>query len=447
MRRHFQFEDSQTAVLIQYSQEQLRVAMQNAEALDGLINTFVSYERSEVLDFRAAIIRFKEDVPKILEALRDTINHQEAGNIEFQERRNALLEVCRQSINPEIEGFDIHEMLIQHILTEDIFTNIFHESQFHRENNIARELSEIINMFFTGNTCRNTLKSIEHYYAVIRRKSENIANHHEKQKFLKAIYENFYKAYNPKAVDRLGIVYTPNEIVRFMIESADRLVYEHFGKLLSDSRSRNSRPLYRYRNLYNQLIAVTNHTQTPFLVQAANCIPALDVGGRPTQCLPIYRYDKNGNRIDNITDWGLTQFQTYYNNTTITKQDIFRYTYAVLHHPAYRTKYELNLKREFPRLPFYLNFHRWANWGKALMDLHLNYETITPYPLKRVEIATKDNPKAKLKAEKTSGMITLDENTQLTNVPAIAWNYKLGNRSALEWMLDQYKETQRPDDR
>ncbi len=125
---------------------------------------------------------------------------------------------------------------------------------------------------------------------------------------------------------------------------------------------------------------------------------------------------------------------------TITKLDIFHYTYAILHHPAYRTKYELNLKREFPRLPFYEDFHQWVSWGKALMDLHLNYETIEPYGLKRVEIATKDSPKAKLKADKTNGVISLDDNTQLTDVPAIAWEYKLGNRSALEWILDQYKE-------
>ena len=125
---------------------------------------------------------------------------------------------------------------------------------------------------------------------------------------------------------------------------------------------------------------------------------------------------------------------------TITKLDIFHYTYAVLHHPTYRTKYELNLKREFPRLPFYEDFHQWAAWGKALMDLHLNYETIEPYGLQRVEIASKDNPKAKLKADKTNGVIILDDNTQLIGVEAIAWEYKLGNRSALEWILDQYKE-------
>ena len=228
------FEDSQTAVLIQHGREQLRVLMKDADKLDGLLNTFVDYERSEVRDFRSAITKFKEDIPHILVALRDIINETEKTNGTFCDRRNAFLDVCRQSINPEIEIFDIHEMLIQHILTEDIFTNIFHESQFHRENNIARELSEIINTFFTGATRRNTLKSIEHYYAVIRRCSENIVNHHEKQKFLKAIYENFYKAYNPKAADRLGIVYTPNEIVRFMIESTDYLVHKHFGKLLAD---------------------------------------------------------------------------------------------------------------------------------------------------------------------------------------------------------------------
>ena len=228
------FEDSQTAVLIQHREEVARVLMKDADGLDHLLNTFIDYERPEVRDFRAAITRFKEDIPYILEALRDIISQQEDSNREFRNRRDKFLNVCQQSINPEISIFDIHEMLIQHILTEDIFTNIFNESQFHRENNIAREISEIINTFFTGATRRNTLKSIEHYYAVIRRKSGDIANHHEKQKFLKAVYENFYKAYNPKAADRLGIVYTPNEIVRFMIESADYLVHKHFGKLLSD---------------------------------------------------------------------------------------------------------------------------------------------------------------------------------------------------------------------
>jgi predicted helicase len=112
----------------------------------------------------------------------------------------------------------------------------------------------------------------------------------------------------------------------------------------------------------------------------------------------------------------------------------------VLHNPAYRKKYELNLKREFPRIPLYENFWRWAKWGGQLMNLHINYETVEPYPLQQKEIATKEHPKAKLKAIKEDGIIVLDDNTELHGIPSTAWEYKLGNRSALEWILDQYKE-------
>jgi len=228
------FEDSQTAVLFQNGQEVFRVAISDAPMLDRLLTAFVNYERPAVRDFRTAIAKFRADIPHILLALRETITIAEQENARFRQRRDQFLKVCQQSINPDISIVDIQEMLIQHILTEDIFTNIFRDSQFHRENNIAREIGAIVETFFTGAVRRNALKSIEHYYAVIRRSAEEIANHHEKQKFLKVVYENFYQAYNPKAADRLGIVYTPNEIVRFMVESTDFLIYKHFGKFLSD---------------------------------------------------------------------------------------------------------------------------------------------------------------------------------------------------------------------
>lgn len=125
-------------------------------------------------------------------------------------------------------------MMIQHILTEDIFLTIFDEAQFHRDNNIARELTDLIDSFLKGGERKKLLSSIQHYYKAIKSKASQINNHHEKQKFLKAIYENFYKAYNPLSADRLGIVYTPNEIVRFMIESTDFLLHKHFHKLLID---------------------------------------------------------------------------------------------------------------------------------------------------------------------------------------------------------------------
>ncbi|GCA95700.1 type ISP restriction/modification enzyme [Microcystis aeruginosa] len=844
------FEDSQTAVLIQGGEERLRVSMRDDEALDGIINAFINYVRPEVEDFREAIASFKEDLPTILEALRGLIALQSETNRNFVTARDNFLEICRKSINPEISLEDVREMIIQHILTEDIFINIFNESQFHRENNIARELQGVIETFFTGNTKRNTLGTIERYYAVIRRTAANIYNHHEKQKFLKAIYENFYKAYNPKAADRLGIVYTPNEIVRFMIESVDYLVHKHFGKLLADpgveildpatgtgtfvtelieylpkdklrykykhemhcnevailpyyianlnieftykqkmgeyeefehicfvdtldhaafhlkqmdlfamsventqrihnqndrnisviignppynakqdnfnqgnanrsyeeidkrikysyvkegkaqnqivvydmytrfirwasdrlnkngiiafitnssfidalaydgfrkvvenefseiyiidlggnvrknpklsgtthnvfgiqtgvaislmvKRESNNLPcriLYTRRpeldtaaqkleflsstklnqldfehiipdkkhnwlnqsdNDFDQLLPlidkevksgksekavfklfslgidthrdawvydvsqnalqqkikyfimvyertlkdenyaermtikwdseltqyliervlkkfepqkivrslyrpytkqffyfdkhfnfrtfqwfkifeegdlkqkyiafVTLGNSKPFHCLSSSSIIDLHLTG-DSQCLPLYYYEKEGNRIDNITDWGLQQFQKHYNDKTITKLHIFHYTYAVLHYPEYRSKYELNLKREFPRLPFYDNFSQWVEWGSKLMELHINYETVAPYPLTRIDTNNNLKPKTKLKADREKNSINLDDITFLQDIPKIAWEYKLGNRSALEWILDQYKE-------
>ncbi|MBE7471163.1 MAG: DUF559 domain-containing protein [Anaerolineales bacterium] len=128
----------------------------------------------------------------------------------------------------------------------------------------------------------------------------------------------------------------------------------------------------------------------------------------------------------------------------ITKLDIFHYVYAVLHDPAYRHKYELNLKREFPRLPFYTDFWQWAEWGRRLLDLHLHYETAPPYPLERLDkdpAGVSQPYKAKLKAVKTLNLIELDSLTTLAGIPPAAWEYRLGNRSALEWVLDRYKES------
>jgi predicted helicase len=117
----------------------------------------------------------------------------------------------------------------------------------------------------------------------------------------------------------------------------------------------------------------------------------------------------------------------------------------VLHNPEYRKKYELNLKREFPRLPFYDDFFKWANWGKQLMELHINYETVAPFELQVIDNTNivKDKNyklKLKLKADKPQGVIAIDEHTYIHGVPDTAWAYKLGNRSAIEWVLDQYKE-------
>ncbi len=195
-------------------------------------------------------------------------------------------------------------MLIQHILTEQIFRDLFPLSAFHRENHLARALAGVEQAFLRGETRHNLLRRMEPYYAAIRRAAANAIAATEKQEFLKAVYEDFYTAYNPKDADRMGIVYTPAEVVRFIIQGCDTLARAHFGRGLADE--------------------------------------GLDI-------------------LDPCTGTG------------------------------------------------------------------------------QGERGTRIKPR--LKADKTAGRIDIDELTVLHEVPPEAWDYRLGHRSALEWILEEYKES------
>ncbi|MER8909517.1 N-6 DNA methylase [Mesorhizobium sp. M0854] len=834
----------------------------------------------------------------MLTALRERIDTAYEKNPDFRAAADKFLQHAKDTINPSVGEADIREMLIQHILTEEIFAHVFDNSDFHRENNIAKELYALEAKFFTGQIKRETLKGLETYYATIRANAALISSHQEKQQFLKLIYENFYKVYDKKKADRLGVVYTPNEIVKFMIEGADWLTQKHFGRQLIDEHveildpatgtgtficellehfrgqprklahkyknelhanevailpyyvanlnieatyaaisgqfaefpnlcfvdtldnvgglgikagyqhdmfaglsdenvarvrrqnkrkisviignppynanqanendnnknrdypridqlikssyirlstaqktkvydmyarffrwasdrmaddgvlafitnrsfiesrtfdgfrkavaqefneiyvvdlggdvrtnpklsgtkhnvfgiqtgvaisffikrhkqkgckifytrrpefdtaedkltflanskasaisyqriepdknanwinltendwdslmpvadkkskaaktkaqekaifrlyslgivtnrdewaysnnevaltkkathfitvferevatwrasdrkgktsdlvsreikwtselehhlTRGTRLIFDKRNIYqstyrpfvrkctyfapvfthrpyqnfeffptqaseNVGFSVSLEDRADFGVFASNTVPNKDLFlPNAAQFLPRFRYTGAGERIDNITDWAVKEFQKAYGNKegrdvsgtisppgeeigrsrkaalALTKENIFHYVYGVLHDPVYREKYALNLKREFPRIPFYPDFWKWAEWGRRLMELHIGYESVEPWPLERLDTpdekvrATGVAPKAMLRADRDNGIIRLDTETQLSGVPKEAWDYRLGNRSGLDWILDQYKE-------
>lgn len=228
------FSDDTTFVLWQHRQEVMRCQVENTTALEKLLKLFFGFERPEIADFRAAVEQFKTDLPAVLTALRSMIDAQETSNGTFRQASARFLTHAQEAINPSLTDADVREMLIQHILTEEIFAKVFDDSDFHQHNNVARELYALEGAFFTGALKKQTLKGLEPYYAAIRAAAAQISSHGEKQTFLKVIYENFYKVYNAKAADRLGVVYTPNEIVRFMIDGADWLCQKHFDKNLID---------------------------------------------------------------------------------------------------------------------------------------------------------------------------------------------------------------------
>ncbi|MCK9202496.1 MAG: N-6 DNA methylase [Gallionella sp.] len=887
------FEDSTEAVLIQNRQEVMRCGVDDVAALEKLLNLFFGYERVEIAEFRHAVEQFKTDLPAVLESLRAMIARAFEENAAFRKASQKFLAHAQGAINPGLTDADVREMLIQHVLTEEIFSKVFGEDDFHQHNNVAKELYALEETFFTGDLKKRTLRGLGSYYAAIRAAAAQIGSHHEKQAFLKVIYENFYKVYNVKAADRLGVVYTPNEIVRFMVESADWLCEKHFGRNLIDKdveildpaagtgtficellehfrgqkaklrhkyleelhanevailpyyvanlnieatyaaitgdyleypnlcfvdtldnvglhtaahgttadlfgsvseqnlariKRQNSRkisviignPPYnanqanendnnknreypeidkRIKNTYiaestaqktklydmyarffrwasdrlaangvlafisnrsfiesrtfdgfrkvvaeefndiyvvdlggdvranpklsgtkhnvfgiqtgvaisfmvkrarqgkhvegcriyyarrpeletaeekleflssarmaeltfdeirpdtkqnwvnltsndfdsllslatkdgksarngregktifsrfslgistnrddwaygdepndllkkveffsetfhseqkrwldagrpsktgdfvnrtikwtaelethlkrgseidvspervyvslyrpfvrrftyfapivthrayqnnvffptpdstNTLISVSITRRAPFSLLASDKLANTDMFVPDVgQCFPLHHY-VDGHAVENITDWALDQFKKQYQpgrtkpKRTITKEAIFHYVYGVLHDPVYREKYALNLKREFPRIPFYADFWQWADWGKTLMDLHIGYEAVEPFDLNRVEAGPSpqpsprkrgegaaersEAPKAMLKADREAGRVVLDTQTALAGIPPEAWDYKLGNRSALEWILDQYKE-------
>ena len=148
-----------------------------------------------------------------------------------------------------------------------------------------------------------------------------------------------------------------------------------------------------------------------FFVLAADRVFDLHFTG-DTQCLPLYRYTPTASasahhRLGNPPNQRPLprrvgrDYPRIASDDGITAEQIFAYTYAVLHDPLYRHDYAVDLLREFPRLPLYPDFHHWAEMGQRLLDLHIGFESAEPFALERVE-KDGDPGKAALKADKTA---------------------------------------------
>ena len=229
----------------------------------------------------------------------------------------------------------------------------------------------------------------------------------------------------------------------------------------------------------NVLISISDvGLRSPFSCLATNCLPDLHLCASTDgfQCFPLFTYASDGKEHrDNVTPKAVTHFRNFYDDETIQRRDIFHYVYAVLHHPAYRARYADNLKQDLPRIPFIDRhgelhgplpldghdertgkehkadakvFRQFAQAGERLMALHVGYEQQPEFPLKRVE-----NKEAKLDWRVEVMKLTKDRTSLIYNdwlalegIPPEVFDYRLGNRSALEWVIDQYRVARDADD-
>jgi predicted helicase len=194
----------------------------------------------------------------------------------------------------------------------------------------------------------------------------------------------------------------------------------------------------------NRVICVSSPGSKHISFFMTNLIPDLNLfaGASPIQCFPLYIFDDDGrNKRENITDWALEKFCNYYKDYMITKYDIFHYVYAILHHPMYIRKYTANLRHQLPRIPLIKEFYGLSRAGANLARLHLFFEGQEEYPLKK---NTKFEEKPDWQIEKMSFTkdrrgIIINDNFSLSNIPVRAFDYNIGNRSALEWLVEQYR--------
>ena len=176
--------------------------------------------------YKDAIDRFGENLEGIINRTREMVDHAIAGSQEYGTRVQRLLGMCRDVINESMDEGDIRDMLIQHILTYRIFAMVYGERDFHHANVVARELESLKELLGISNSHVS--------YDTMELIAESITDTEQRQEFLKKIYETFYEKYDPAKADKDGIVYTPSEVVNFMVASTDQLLRKHFHRSLSD---------------------------------------------------------------------------------------------------------------------------------------------------------------------------------------------------------------------
>ena len=176
-----------------------------------------------------------EDVADIFARLVSRIRSllDNRANKALREWFEAFLEELQTTLNSTLTEDDAIEMMAQHILTRPVFEALFENYDFVASNPVSRELDALHRDFKEFNL-EAEVRDIDSFYESIRNRVKGIDNANARQEVLKELYETFFKKAVKRQAERLGIVYTPNEIVDFILKSSDEVMRSELGRGLTD---------------------------------------------------------------------------------------------------------------------------------------------------------------------------------------------------------------------
>ena len=175
------------------------------------------------------------DVAKIANTHIERINTILANPKNTQERSvfNAFLNELRDDLNNAITESEAVEMLAQHLITKPVFDALFANDNFTQHNPMSQAMQKVVDIFEQKNLATET-KQLNDFYESIQFRVKNIQSPEGKQKIIKELYDSFFNKAFPKMAERLGIVYTPVEVVDFIIHSVENVLNNEFNASLAD---------------------------------------------------------------------------------------------------------------------------------------------------------------------------------------------------------------------
>ena len=277
---------------------------------------------------------------------------------------------------------------------------------------------------------------------------------------------NGTKTYDDKKIkwsSRLDSLYARGQHLLLRSQNVRISMYRPFGRqMLYFDSNLNDRPgqmpKFFPTSLHkNLVITISAFGGSKFMPLISDVTCDFHVNG-DAQCFPLYWYEERNadapmldlgmegdagdyKRHDGISNFGLKQFRAAYGDPKIGKEDIFYYVYGLLHSTEYRTRFENDLKKELPRIPFAKDFWTFSKAGRKLAELHLNYETIEPWPVKEVSNGNYRVTKMKFPKKGIRHTIIYNDTCTLSEIPEEAYEYIVNGKSAIEWLMERYAVT------